>query len=70
VKEKHDGINPKELFLYHGTSKTDPSFVYNCEEGFDLRFSNAGMWGTAVYFAANSNYSDTYAFDMGNGGDF
>ena len=31
--------------LYHGTSKTDPQSIYDSEEGFDIRFSNVGMWG-------------------------
>lgn len=31
--------------LYHGTRATDPKQIYDSSEGFDLRFSNGGMWG-------------------------
>ena len=54
--------------MYHGTSDTPPIAIYKSEEGFDMRFSNAGMWGFANYFAKNSSYSNNYAFkDTGNG---
>ncbi len=45
--------------LYHGSSATPPSTISDL--GFDSRFSNPGMWGNAIYFAANANYSDDYA---------
>eukprot|EP00349_Pseudokeronopsis_sp_Brazil_P008676 CAMPEP_0202969580 /NCGR_PEP_ID=MMETSP1396-20130829/15370_1 /ASSEMBLY_ACC=CAM_ASM_000872 /TAXON_ID= /ORGANISM="Pseudokeronopsis sp., Strain Brazil" /LENGTH=44 /DNA_ID= /DNA_START= /DNA_END= /DNA_ORIENTATION= len=37
--------DPIELNLFHGTSKTDPKLIYEGKEGFDMRFSNGGMWG-------------------------
>ena len=47
--------------LFHGTSSTVPEVIYSSEEGFDMRFSNEGMWGRAVYFATNSIYSNMYS---------
>ena len=48
MKRKNDGaINEKLLF--HGTRETLPSTIYKDEEGFDMRFGNAGMWGIGNY---------------------
>ena len=38
-------------FLFHGTMTTEPSIVYNSEDGLDFRFSRAGLFGQGVYFA-------------------
>lgn len=64
LNEKYGDYAPSQptKFLYHGTSKTKPSEIYMSEEGFDMRFSNEGMWGRAVYFAQNSLYSNNYCF--------
>ena len=32
-----------------------------------MRYSNAGMWGKAIYFAEKSSYSDYYAFTRADG---
>lgn len=40
--------------LFHGTRATDPQQIYTTEDGFDIRFSNAGAYGTGIYFADNS----------------
>jgi hypothetical protein len=57
-----------EAEMYHGTSGTPPITIYKSEEGFDMRFSNAGMWGFANYFAKAAAYSNNYAYkDTGNG---
>ena len=54
--------------MYHGTRATQPIIIYKSEEGFDMRYSNEGMWGFANYFAKNSSYSNNYAFTAtGNG---
>lgn len=53
--------------MYHGTSNTLPSDIYTGEEGFDMRYSRAGMWGYALYFAKNSAYSNNYAFTTESG---
>ena len=37
------------------------------EEGFNLNYSNVGMWGKANYFAFNSSYSNGYASALPNG---
>ena len=66
MNRKNDGdINEKMLF--HGTSDTPPSSIYQDEEGFDMRYSNAGLWGIGIYFAVNASYSDKYAHSLPNG---
>lgn len=51
--------------LFHGTSKTAPELIYQSEEGFNLNYSNVGMWGKANYFAFNSSYSNKdYAYAL------
>ena len=46
---------------------TPPSLVYDGEVGFDTRFSAAGYWGIAVYFAKNALYSDAYRHNLPTG---
>lgn len=58
---KNHKIDNQKL-LWHGTSGADPFLVYQGEEGFDMKFAHSGMWGRGLYFAANSSYSDPYAF--------
>ena len=54
-------VNEKELF--HGTSSTPPEKIYKSEDGFDMRFSQAGMWGQGNYFAESAKYSASgYAY--------
>ena len=69
VASKYDcRDHAKEAEMYHGTSDTPPIAIYKSEEGFDMRFSKAGMWGLANYFAKNASYSNYYAFkDTTNG---
>jgi hypothetical protein len=60
--------NAEELFLFHGSSTTDPCLIYEGkEEGFDLRFARGGYYGNAIYFHINSGYSDDYAYTTKNG---
>ena len=63
---KYPQKNVKDLMkhLFHGTRSTDPTMIYKSEDGLDIRFSNAGAYGTGVYFADNSQYSATYAFPV------
>lgn len=56
-------MKPLEKMLFHGTRATDPIFIYKGAEGFDMKFSNGGMWGQAIYFAQNASYSDQYAHE-------
>jgi hypothetical protein len=53
-----------EKYKFHGTRDTDPFKLIQSEEGFDMRFSRAGMWGAGIYFAENANYSDKYSYDL------
>ncbi len=63
---KNDGnVNEKELF--HGTRNNNPKDIYEGENGFDMRYSNQGMWGTANYFAVNASYSNSYSFKSSDG---
>ena len=56
-----------EKQLFHGTRNTPPSSIYNNEEGFDMRFGSAGMWGIGNYFAVKASYSDMYAHCLSDG---
>ena len=63
---KNNGnVNEKELF--HGTRSNDPKLIYEGENGFDMRYSNQGMWGTANYFAVNASYSNNYSYTTYDG---
>ena len=55
------------MLLFHGTRNTPPSCIYHDEEGFDMRFSNAGLWGNGNYFAVNASYSYSYAHCLSDG---
>ena len=46
--------------LWHGTKLNKPSLFYEGEEGFDIKYSNQGMWGKGIYFAENASYSLKY----------
>ena len=66
MKRKNEGVVNEKL-LFHGTRNTPPSCIYQDEEGFDIRFSNAGLWGNGNYFAVNASYSDSYAHHPSDG---
>ena len=55
-----------EMELFHGTSSNPPEDIYMSEEGFDMRFSRAGMWGQGNYFAESARYSCSYAYKKGD----
>ena len=63
---KNSGV-VNEMELFHGTRSNDPKLIYEGENGFDMRYSNQGMWGRANYFAVNASYSNGYAFHTPNG---
>jgi hypothetical protein len=54
--------------LATGTGKVDPREVFNGVEGFDVRFSRKGLFGTGTYFAVDAAYSTRkqYAFSKGD----
>ncbi|CDW78692.1 poly adp-ribose polymerase member 14-like protein [Stylonychia lemnae] len=54
-----DGINLVK-HLFHGTRQNDPFKIYSFEHGLDMRYSNNGVNGIGLYFADNSNYSQSY----------
>lgn len=53
--------------LFHGTNQTDPKLIYESEDGLDIRFSNSGAYGNAVYFANNAAYSSNFAHKKNDG---
>ena len=66
AEKNSEAVNEMELF--HGTRRNDPrKILYDCQEGFDMRFSSQGMWGQATYFAVNARYSDSFAHTNTNG---
>ena len=56
-----------EMELFHGTRGNDPKLLYEGEDGFDMRYSNQGMWGQANYFAVNASYSNAYSYRTSDG---
>ena len=64
INEKYNNPHLTDMtqMLFHGSSVTSPEVIFQSEEGFDLRFSNNGYWGRAVYFAKNSFYSNAYCY--------
>ena len=67
MKKRNRGIS-NEKMLFHGTRGTPPSKIFKDKvAGFDMRFSNAGMWGKGNYFAADAKYSNSYAHCLPNG---
>ena len=56
-----------EMELFHGTRGNDPKVIYEGEHGFDMRYSNQGMWGQANYFAVNASYSNDYCYRTSDG---
>jgi len=59
--------NLNERMVWHGTSKTDPSFIYDDkQDGFMMQYARQGRWGRGTYFAEKSSYSHDYSFDCQN----
>lgn len=60
--KKYEGVEVRKYMkhLFHGTSNTEPSFIYKSENGFDSRFSKPGLYGTGIYFANAAGYSLNY----------
>jgi Poly(ADP-ribose) polymerase catalytic domain len=66
IKKDGNG-NPQLMNLFHGSGQTRPSQIYQSEDGFNINYSNEGMWGRANYFAKNSSYSNNYAYKYADG---
>ena len=60
LKYTEDELN--ERFLFHGTSKTCPSQIYNSDIGFDIRYSNPGLYGYGIYFGIEASLSHHYSY--------
>jgi hypothetical protein len=66
---------PKEVCVWHGTGNPlssgggiHPAVIYSDrQDGFMMQHSAEGMWGRGLYFAHDARYSDSYAFDIGDG---
>eukprot|EP01062_Namystynia_karyoxenos_P083216 TRINITY_DN9528_c0_g1_i2.p1 TRINITY_DN9528_c0_g1~~TRINITY_DN9528_c0_g1_i2.p1 ORF type:complete len:394 (+),score=85.49 TRINITY_DN9528_c0_g1_i2:74-1183(+) len=62
-----DGSPPEERYLWHGSSSTRPWQIYSTAKGFMTNFSEAGLWGSGLYFSTEAKYSDRgYAHCVGN----
>ena len=48
--------------MWHGTGQTDPKFISDGEEGFDMRFGYNGTHGIGNYFAFEAHYSSDKRF--------
>jgi hypothetical protein len=60
IQHKNKGII-NELMLFHGSKENNPMDICKGEDGFDLRLSNKGSWGVALYFAESIKYTDRFA---------
>ena len=60
IHHKNKGII-NELTLFHGSKENDPMIICKGEDGFDLRLSNKGSWGVALYFSESTKYADRFA---------
>lgn len=56
VRDINNG-NSNTKLIWHGTSSTPPVSVFQGDQGFNIVYSNTGMWGRALYFAVNASYS-------------
>ena len=65
--DKYQNKKPSQLIklMFHGSSGGNPRDIYRSEEGLDIRFARAGMFGTGNYFADNSSYSHSYSYKEG-----
>ena len=66
IQQKNGG-SFNEIEAFHGTRTTDPVEIYCGEEGFDMRYSNQGRWGTGIYFASKASYSINFAYSANPG---
>lgn len=59
LKSEGKNIDPNidEVLGFHGTRNTDPSIIYNSQEGIDRRFTTTGFFGIGSYFAVEAWYS-------------
>lgn len=60
MARENGGIANERLDLKHGSRGTDPNVI--CENGFDFRYSEEGMFGRGSYFSPYSRYSDDYRY--------
>jgi len=67
LAKRHEKSTSHETLLFHGTRQNDPSLIHNGDDGFDMRFSQAGMWGKGSYFAVNARYSHDYCYTLSSG---
>ena len=69
LRNDHEGVEPVEKELWHGTGATPPHMIFNGQEGFDMRFCQSGLWGIASYFAEQASYSnaDKYCYKNSRG---
>lgn len=60
IKLKRGGgaASGNEQWMWHGTSKLQPSVALRHEVGLDPRFSSAGFYGRGLYLAEKAQYSD------------
>jgi len=52
-----------EEWLWHGSRSCNSEVI--AKEGFDINYSNGGMWGKGLYFHTNASYSDSFARSVG-----
>lgn len=64
----HKGIRSTlEMELFHGTRSNSPQWIYESEEGFDMRYGRAGPWGLGNYFIKSAKFASSFAYKTTNG---
>jgi len=72
IEAKNNG-DANEMLLKHGTRESPPEIIWKSSkattgtEGFDFRYSGAGMFGRGSYFAEDTSYSHTYKYTLPTG---
>lgn len=56
-----------EMYLFHGTRCNSPLEIACGEDGFDVRLSNGGSWGHAIYLSDSALYVDKFAHSTPTG---
>ena len=56
-----------EMYLFHGTGCNSPLEIVSSEDGLDVRHSNAGSWGHAIYLSDSALYSNQFVHTLPTG---
>ena len=59
-----NGLAPKCLKLWYGTSRTDPRLIYT-KDGLNVNYSNQYLiFGRGIYFTDDTRYIQNYRYEV------